>query len=121
VSAPLRVYAYAGCDSCRKALKYLTEHGVAHKVVPIREQPPTLAELRSMLGHLGGDLRRLFNTSGQDYRALDLKTKLPRLSEDEALRLLATNGNLVKRPFALGAKVGITGFQPEAWHALFVK
>jgi arsenate reductase (glutaredoxin) len=121
VSAPLRVYAYAGCDSCRKALKFLAEHGVAHEVVPIREQPPTVAELRTMLGYMGDDLRRLFNTSGQDYRAIDLKTKLPHMSEDDALRLLAANGNLVKRPFALGAKTGITGFQPAAWRALFVK
>ena len=111
----LRVYAYSGCDTCRKALKFLGAKKVAHEVIPIREQPPTIAELRTMLGHVGGDLRRLFNTSGQDYRALDLKSKLPTMSEDEALKLLAGNGNLVKRPFALAAKTGVVGFREKEW------
>ncbi len=68
-----------------------------------------------MLGHLGGDLRRLFNTSGLDYKALNMKERLPTLSEEDALALLASNGNLVKRPFALGKTTGIVGFKPEEW------
>ena len=111
----LRVYAYANCDTCRKALKYLAAKKVAHEVIPIRDQPPTVAELRTMLGYIGGDLRKLFNTAGQDYRALDMKTRLPKLSVDEALALLSGNGNLVKRPIALGTKSGVVGFKEEEW------
>src|SRR5205085_10119240 len=97
----LRVYAYSGCDTCRKALKFLAEKKIAHEVIAIREQPPTVAELRAMLGYVGGELRRLFNTSGLDYKAMNMKERLPKLSTDEALALLAANGTLWKRPFAL--------------------
>ena len=114
----LRVYAYAGCDTCRKALKLLAERKIAHEVIPIREQPPTPAELHTMLRHTGGELRRLFNTSGQDYRAMKLGERLPSMSEEEALALLATNGNLVKRPFALTKTAGVVGFKPEEWERL---
>ena len=114
----LRVYAYKGCDTCRKALKFLVERKVPHEVIAIREQPPTVPELRRMLGHVGGDLRRLFNTSGGDYQAMNLKDRLPKLAEDEALLLLSNNGNLVKRPFALGAKTGAVGFKSEDWEQL---
>lgn len=117
----LRVYAYANCDTCRKALKFLAAQKVAHEVIPIREQPPTVAELRQMLGYVGGDLRKLFNTAGQDYRALDLKTRLPKLGEEEALALLAANGNLVKRPFALAKSAGVVGFREEEWVKLVAK
>lgn len=117
----LRVYAYSGCDTCRKALKFLQQHGVEAEVLPIRDQPPTVAELKSMLGHVGGDLRRLFNTSGQDYKALDMKTKLPAMSEAEALELLASCGNLVKRPFALTKGGGVVGFKEDEWRALLGK
>ncbi|MGB8167017.1 MAG: arsenate reductase family protein [Chthoniobacteraceae bacterium] len=114
----LRVYAYRGCDTCRKALKFLAERKVPHEVVPIREQPPTVEELRRMLAHLGGDVRRLFNTSGGDYRAMNLKEKLPTLAVDEALTLLSSNGNLVKRPFALGESGGAVGFRLAEWQTL---
>ena len=114
----LRVYACANCDTCRKALKFLAARKVAHEVIPIREQPPTVPELRAMLPHLGGDLRKLFNTAGQDYRALDMKTRLPKLSVEEALTLLAKNGNLVKRPFALTPEAGVVGFREKEWTRL---
>jgi arsenate reductase len=114
----LRVYAYENCDTCRKALKFLAAKKVAAEVIPIRQQPPTVAELRKMLEHTGGELRKLFNTAGQDYRALDMKTRLPKISVDEALKLLAGNGNLVKRPFALAAKAGVVGFREEEWTGL---
>ena len=68
-----------------------------------------------MLRHAGGELRRLFNTSGGDYKNLHMKERLPKMSVEEALALLAANGNLVKRPFALSAKSGVVGFKPEQW------
>lgn len=111
----LTVYAYEKCDTCRKALKWLTANGVSHQVKAIRETPPTKSELKSALAAHGGDLRRLFNTSGVDYRAMGLKDRLPTLSEAEALELLSSNGNLVKRPFLIGNGVSLVGFQPEAW------
>ena len=76
------------------------------------------AELRRMLDHVGGDLRKLFNTAGQDYRALDMKSRLPKMSVDEELKLLAGNGNLVKRPFALARTKGAVGFREEEWESL---
>jgi arsenate reductase len=115
----VRVYAYSGCDTCRKALKFLTARNVAHEVLAIRETPPSIPELRRMLDFVGGDLRRLFNTSGQDYRALGIADRLPTLQVDEALARLAGNGNLVKRPFLLTPDTGRLGFRLEEWETLF--
>ncbi|HVY68461.1 MAG TPA: arsenate reductase family protein [Verrucomicrobiae bacterium] len=114
----LKVYAYANCDTCRKALKFLGERKIPHEVLAIREQPPTLAELKRMLAQYDGDLRKLFNTSGQDYKSLNLKDKLPTMKTDEALKLLAGNGKLVKRPFVLAKDFCLVGFQPDEWAKL---
>lgn len=114
-----KVYAYAGCGTCRSALRFLREHGVEFQLLPVREQPPTVTELKRMLAIYGGDLRRLFNTSGTDYRQLNLKEKLPKMSVDAAIELLSHNGNLVKRPFLLSGKTGLTGFKAEEWQKLF--
>lgn len=114
----LRVYAYSGCGTCRQALKFLRDRGVPHEVMAIREQPPTVAELKRMLAVYGGDVRKLFNTSGQDYRALGLGPKLGKLPVDEAIQLLAGNGNLVKRPFVLTKTGGVVGFNADAWARL---
>ena len=81
----LRVYVYEKCDTCRKAIRFLTERSIPFESIPIRERPPTVEELRAMHGYLGGELRRLFNTSGQDYKALKMKGRLPGMSLDEAL------------------------------------
>ncbi len=113
----LKVYTYAKCDTCRKAVKFLKARDVAFQEVPIRETPPTMAELKAMLAARGGELRKLFNTSGLDYKAQGLSTKLPTLSEKDALQLLADNGNLVKRPFAISDGVHLTGFDEAAWQA----
>lgn len=109
------VYTYAKCDTCRRAVKWLRAHGLDFAERPIRETPPTLAELRTMLAAQAGELRRLFNTSGRDYREQQLGTKLPGLTDPEALGLLAGNGNLVKRPFLLGSGVALVGFNEASW------
>jgi arsenate reductase len=111
----LKVYTYAKCDTCRKAVKFLRAQDVPFEEIPIRETPPSPAELRAMLKARNGELRRLFNTSGQDYKTLGLSAKLPAMSEGEALELLAGNGNLVKRPFAIGDGVHLVGFDEAAW------
>jgi arsenate reductase len=115
----LTVYTYASCDTCRRAVKWLRAEGIAFVEKPIRETPPTPAELRAMLAHLGGPdaLRKLFNTAGRDYRELKLSEKLPTMPLADALAMLAANGNLVKRPFAIGAKTGLTGFDEKTWAA----
>lgn len=110
----IRIYEYKNCDTCRKALKYLDAKDIAYEKVPIREKPPTKEELRRMLGYVGS-VKKLFNTSGGDYKALQLKDKLPKLADQEALDLLASNGNLVKRPFVLAKNSGWVGFDPKAW------
>ena len=111
----LTVYAYDKCGTCRDALKWLNARGVSHQVKAIRETPPGKVELGNALKLIGGDIRRLFNTSGMDYRALGMKDKLPAMSEDEAISLLSQNGNLVKRPLVIGNGVALTGFKPEVW------
>lgn len=113
----LKVYTYAKCDTCRKAVRFLRENGIAFQEIPIRETPPSLPELAAMLEARGGEMRRLFNTSGTDYKALGLSASLPSLGRAEALSLLAGNGNLVKRPFAIGGGVFFTGFDEAAWRA----
>ncbi len=114
----LKIYVYKACGSCRKALKYLDEHGVDYEVLPIRETPPTISELRTMLQAYQGDMKRLFNTSGGDYKTLGMKERLPLLSEEETLALLSTHGNLVKRPVVLGAERGLVGFKESEWASL---
>ena len=111
----IRIYTYEKCDTCRKALKFLAARGIEAQVVPIRDCPPSRAELKRMLASVGGDLRRLFNTSGRDYKALGLKDRLAKLSEAEAIDLLAKNGNLVKRPLALTRERGVIGFKENEW------
>jgi arsenate reductase len=114
----VRVYTYEKCSTCRNALKFLAARGVKAEVIPIREQPPTKTELKRMLGLMGGELRRLFNTSGLDYKALGMKDRLPGMSESEAIVLLSQNGNLVKRPFLLTKEGGTVGFDEAAWKKL---
>jgi arsenate reductase len=116
----LKVYAYKNCDTCRKALKFLRAHDIAFEELAIRETPPSKAELRSMLAAQDGNLRKLFNTSGNDYKALGLAQKLPAMSEAEAIDLLASNGNLVKRPFVIGNGIHLVGFNEEDWRAALV-
>ena len=117
----LKIYTYANCDTCRKAVKWLRAHELVCAEHPIRETPPTPAELRAMLAAYHGELRRLFNTSGRDYRELKLGEKLPTMSEAEAIALLAGNGNLVKRPFLLGSGVALVGFSEPGWAAALLK
>jgi arsenate reductase (glutaredoxin) len=95
----------------------LSEAGVVPEVIPVRAQPPTQAELKAMLDRYGGETRRLFNTSGLEYRRLGLKDRLGGLSEAEAIALLAGNGNLVKRPFVVVGNDGWVGFDPAEWRA----
>lgn len=113
-STPIRIYVYDGCETCRKALKWLDAHHVKREEIPIRQVPPTVPELRRMLG-ITGELRKLFNTSGLDYKAMGMKSRLQNLKPEEAFNLLSANGNLVKRPFLLTPAGGAVGFKEDEW------
>ena len=114
----VRIYENSKCSTCRKALKFLDNRNVAYEKVPIVETPPTKAELKKMLALQGGNLKKLFNTSGEVYRAMKIGEKLPFMSESEALELLASNGKLIKRPFALAGDKGLVGFNEDEWKKL---
>ena len=114
----MKIYTYQNCSTCRKAVAHLKRAGREFDEVPIRDTPPTVAELKRMLTELDGDVKALFNRSGQDYRALKLKDQLPTMSEAAALKLLSTNGNLVRRPFAFIGRHGVVGYDQEKWDGL---
>ncbi|MSU69279.1 MAG: Spx/MgsR family RNA polymerase-binding regulatory protein [Opitutaceae bacterium] len=117
----LKIYTYANCSTCRQAVKWLRAQGLAFAEHPIRTFPPSPPELQVMLAAQGGEMRRLFNPSGRDYREQKLGEKLPALGQAKALALLAQNGNLVKRPFLLGDGVALVGFAAQAWTAALRK
>jgi arsenate reductase len=101
-------------------MQWLASHRIAVEVKAIRETPPSFAELKAALDFMGGDIRKLFNTSGLDYRALGMKDRLPTMSEEEALQLLSQNGNLIKRPLLIEEGRALAGFKPEVWSQLLL-
>ncbi|MGA1204586.1 MAG: Spx/MgsR family RNA polymerase-binding regulatory protein [Opitutales bacterium] len=112
--ADLKVYCYTKCGTCRQALKWLDAQSVAYKELPVRETPPTLAELGLALKTVGS-IRKLINTSSKDYREIGLKDKLDHLQPAEVFALLRQNGNLVKRPFVVAGQSAWAGFNPGEW------
>ena len=111
----LTVYTLAQCDTCRRAVKWLRANGHEFEEKPIRETPPSRRELQKMLQARHGQMKALFNTAGRDYREQKLSDSLPEMKEAAALELLENNGNLVKRPFLIGAGVALVGFDPKVW------
>lgn len=106
---------YPKCSTCQKAKKWLDEQGVSYTERNIKEENPTLDELKKWYAKSGLPLKKFFNTSGLIYRSLNLKDKLPQMSEDEQLELLATDGMLVKRPLVVGDNFVLTGFREKEW------
>jgi len=115
----VRIYEYAKCSTCRNALKFLDRNNIPYEKVAILETPPTRAELKKMLAAQGGNLKKLFNTSGEVYREMKIGKKLETMTVDQALDLLSTNGKLVKRPFVLTGDAGLVGFNEEIWSSEF--
>ncbi len=113
----IKVYCYSRCTTCKKALKWLEEKGIAHEVIDIKADHPDEQALRAYYEKSGLPLKRFFNTSGIPYREMGLAKKLPSMSEDDQLALLATDGMLVKRPLVVGEDFVLTGFKPEEWEA----
>ena len=109
------VLCYRKCSTCQKALKWLEENGVEYEERPIREENPTVEELRQWHRKSGLPLKRFFNTSGNLYKELQLKDKLADMTEEEQLKLLATDGMLVKRPLLVTEDYVCPGFKEENW------
>ena len=106
---------YPKCTTCQKAKKWLGEKGLACEVRDIKLENPSAEELRAWHRASGLPLKRFFNTSGLQYKALGLKDKLPAMSEEEQIALLATDGMLVKRPILVGDGFVLTGFKLQEW------
>ena len=106
---------YPKCSTCQKAKKWLDENSVEYTDRHIIEDNPTYEELKMWYNQSGLELKRFFNTSGMLYRSMGLKDKLPSMSEDEQLKLLASDGMLVKRPLIVSDKVILTGFREKEW------
>ena len=113
----LTVYCYSKCSTCKKALQWLDENKVEYKVLDIKTEPPDSETLRRYFAMSGLPLKRFFNTSGIQYREMELSKKLPDMSEDEQILLLASDGMLVKRPLLIGDDFVLTGFKPSEWEA----
>ena len=111
----MQVLCYAKCSTCKKALQWLDAQGVSYDLRDIKTENPTEAELRAWHEKSGLPLKRFFNTSGMQYRALALKDRLPGMTEDEQLRLLASDGMLVKRPLLVDGDAVLVGFREADW------
>ena len=116
----MHIYIHTQCSTCQKALRFLEAEHIRFTVKDIVKHPPSLQELQHMLAYQGGNLKKLFNTSGLLYRAMGLSEKLQEFTEAEALILLSHEGMLIKRPFLLGSDFGLTGFNPKKWSGVFV-
>ncbi|MDR1764884.1 MAG: arsenate reductase family protein [Lachnospiraceae bacterium] len=106
---------YPKCTTCQKAQKWLDGRGASYSVRNIKESNPTYDELKSWLTLSGLPVKRFFNTSGLLYKSLELKDKLPSMSDEECLKLLATDGMLVKRPILVGDSFVLVGFKEQEW------
>lgn len=109
------VLVYRKCSTCLKALKWLEDHQVVFEERPIVEQNPSYEELKEWYQKSGLPLKKFFNTSGMLYKEMKLKDRLAEMSEEEQLKLLATNGMLVKRPLVVGEDYVLTGFKEAEW------
>jgi len=117
VGSMLEVFHYPKCGTCKKALKWLDAHAVEYRLVDIVSKPPALSKLKLALKQSGLPVARLFNTSGQSYRAGNFKAKLESMSELEALGALASDGKLIKRPLIFGEGFVLVGFREADYAA----
>ena len=109
------VLVYRKCSTCQKALKWLEDNQVAFEERAIKEENPSYEELKEWYQKSGLPLKKFFNTSGLLYKDMKLKDTLPEMTEEEQLRLLATDGMLVKRPLVVGDDFVLTGFKESEW------
>lgn len=112
-------YGYPKCSTCRKAKKWLTDEGIAFEEVNLVDQPPTAETLKEMIETSGLEMKKFFNTSGKVYREEQLKDRLPTMSDDEKIALLASNGMLIKRPIVFGDDKITIGFKEETFEEVW--
>ncbi|MHC8515974.1 arsenate reductase family protein [Sporosarcina sp. ITBMC105] len=114
-------YGYPKCGTCKKAEKWLMNNDVNFESINIAENPPTKETLQQMISNSGLDIKKFFNVSGMKYRELNLKDKLPNMSDDEKIALLASDGMLIKRPLVTDGTTVTVGFNEAqfeaAWNA----
>ena len=113
----LKFICYPKCTTCQKAKRWLDEKGIAYELRDIKTDNPSAQELAEWHKKSGLPLKKFFNTSGLLYKSMELKTKLPTMSEEEMLALLATDGMLVKRPLLIGEDFVLVGFKEAEWQA----
>ena len=111
----LKFICYPKCTTCQKARKWLDENNIEYEFRDIKIESPSLEELTAWYKLSGLPLRKFFNTSGLLYKSMELKTKLPNMTDDEMLALLATDGMLIKRPLLLGNEFVLVGFKEKDW------
>ncbi len=111
----LNYICYPKCTTCQKAKKWLDDNGIEYNLRDIKTENPTLEELTAWQQKSGLPMKKIFNTSGLLYKSMDLKNKLPGMSEVEMLQLLATDGMLVKRPLLIGEDFVLVGFKEAEW------
>jgi len=106
---------YPKCSTCQKAKKWLNENNIDYEERHIVEENPNASELKTWISQSGLPIKKFFNTSGNLYKEMNLKDKLPNMSEEEQIQLLSTNGMLVKRPILVGEDKVLVGFKLEQW------
>ena len=111
----LKFICYPKCTTCQKAKKWLDDNKIEYELRDIKLDNPTLEELTEWYKKSGLPIKKFFNTSGLLYKSLDLKNKLPKMCEDEMLKLLATDGMLVKRPLLISEDFVLVGFKEAQW------
>lgn len=111
----LKYICYPKCTTCQKAKKWLDDNNIGYELRDIKTDNPNLSELTEWYQKSGLPLKKFFNTSGLLYKSLDLKNKLPEMSEQEMLELLSTDGMLVKRPILVGDDFVLVGFKEDKW------
>ncbi len=109
---------YPRCTTCKKAQKWLDDNGFQYELRDIKENNPTCEELKNWHAKSGLPLKKFFNTSGLLYKSMELKDKLPTMTEDEQLKLLATDGMLVKRPILVNEETVLVGFKETEWEKI---
>lgn len=111
----LTFFQYPKCGTCRKAKKFLDSQGISYEERHIAEEPPTVEEIEKLIRVSGLPIQKFFNTSGQVYRKLELSKRLPNMTDEEKLKLLSSDGMLVKRPILTDGKSVTVGFKEEEW------
>lgn len=115
----LTVYEYNKCGTCRSAEKWLKQAGHEVEKMPLFEQPPTAEQLEKLIARSGLNARKFFNTSGEVYKEMGLKDKVPHMTEEEMIRLMASNGRLIKRPVVTDGKTVTVGFNEDNYEQIW--